>query len=152
MSKAEITEIPAVGKNFYVMCKKCETDRYHIVLAHKSSRSAKIKCEVCGSQKSFSLPKVQERKSSKPAGSKAPTSRKVVSEESRRSQHHAEYENLLKQHDATPTQKYSMKSKFELNHKVDHPKFGLGLIRNVQIEKIEVVFADEVRVLVHNRQ
>ncbi len=153
------TELPAVAKNFYTLCKKCEAERYHVVLAHTSEKSAKIKCEVCGSVKSYTLPKA--RKASTTSAAKAPGAAKTGtgrggrrgknSEESRRAAHQSEYEGLLQTHDAKPTQAYSMKGKFELNHKLNHPKFGLGVIRAIQQDKIEVVFQDEIRSLIHNR-
>ncbi len=147
-----ITELPPVAKSFYTLCKKCEAERYHVVLAHTSEKSAKIKCEVCGSQKSYSLPKASKpRAAAKPGAAKPAGRRGKNSEESRRAAHIAEYEALLQSNDAKPTQTYSMKARFEANHKLDHPKFGLGVIRAIQPEKIEVVFQDEVRSLIHNR-
>lgn len=151
------TELPPVAKSFYTLCKKCEAERYHVVLAHTSEKSAKIKCEVCGSQKSYTLPKAKKASTSsasstaKTPGVKAPGRRGKNSEESRRASHLAEYESLLQANDSSPTQTYSMKTKFENNHKLNHPKFGLGIIRVAQPEKIEVVFQDEVRSLIHNR-
>lgn len=149
------TELPPVAKSFYTLCKKCEAERYHVVLAHTSERSAKIKCEVCGSQKSYTLPKAGAKSSavtkSSTGAPKAPGRRGKNSEESRRAAHQAEYETLLQTYDANPTQSYNMKAKFEANHKLNHPKFGLGVIRISQPEKIEVVFQDEVRSLIHNR-
>lgn len=146
----EIKEIPAVGKSFYVPCKKCGTDRYHIVLAHKTERSAKIKCEVCGSQKSYSLPKAQVRRNTSGLTA-ARAAKAAASESAKRNSHTAEYEKLLNTDDSKPAQTYNMRIRFELHHKLQHPKFGLGVVRAVQSDKIEVVFQDEVRNLVHNR-
>ncbi|MGE5084935.1 MAG: hypothetical protein ACM3MG_01440, partial [Bacillota bacterium] len=53
--------LPPVAKSFFAFCKKCDADRYHVVLAHTSATSAKIKCEICGSQKTYSLPKTQTK-------------------------------------------------------------------------------------------
>ncbi|MFN8945822.1 MAG: hypothetical protein ACK5WZ_14495, partial [Pseudobdellovibrionaceae bacterium] len=58
----ELTQLPSVAKSFFAFCKKCDADRYHVVLAHTSDKSAKLKCEVCKSIKSWSLPKAQEKK------------------------------------------------------------------------------------------
>ena len=126
--------------------KKCEAERYHTVLAHTGPTKAKIKCEVCGAQRTYTLPKVQARRPT--TGTKP---RRAVSESSRRMNHQAEYEQLLQANEKAPTQNYNMKTGFQLNHKLQHPKFGLGIIRTAQPDKIEVVFADEVRTLIHNR-
>ena len=143
-------QLPAVASDFYTYCKKCDSERYHKVLAHTSSTSAKIKCEVCASTKKYSLPKAPSA-SRKAAGAALAARNKVARESARRTSHTAEYEALLQNNESTPTQAYNMKGKFELNHKLQHPKFGLGFIRAIQPDKIEVVFPDEVRTLIHNR-
>ena len=60
--------LPPVAKSFYTFCKKCDVDRYHMVLAHTSSTTAKIECEVCHSRKTYSLPKT---------GSSSPSARRL---------------------------------------------------------------------------
>lgn len=154
-----MSELPAVAKNVHTFCKKCNADRYHVVIAHKTAKSAKVKCEVCGGHKTYTLPKVP-----KPPAVKGPVSavglipdkkprvsRKPLSEEARRSHHLAEYEGLIQKAESNDAIAYSTKGTFKLNQKLQHPKFGLGLIRVVFQDKIEVFFPDEVRNLVHNR-
>jgi hypothetical protein len=143
-----VNQLPAVAKSFFAFCKKCDAERYHVVIAHTTSRSAKIKCEVCGSTKSYSLPKAPG--AAKP-GAKV-TRPRAGTETARRSSHNAEYAHLLSAHEAAKETTYSIKGKFKVNEKISHPKFGLGLVRGVQPEKVEVIFADEVRNLVHNRE
>lgn len=137
-------QLPPVAKSIFVDCKKCEAERWHKVLAHTSATSAKLQCEVCGSKKAFSLAK---------AGSKAKTPRKtgeaVMSRS--RSAHNDEYQSLLSEHSKADTSPYNMRMKFDSKGKLEHPKFGVGVIRNVIGDRIEVVFSDEVRMLVHNR-
>lgn len=141
--------LPAVAKSFFTFCKKCDADRYHVVMAHTSSKTAKMKCEVCGSVKNYSLPKTGDLTSTGKALTGAAAARRKASDSSRKSSHKNEYEMLMsKEVETTP---YSMKSKFEKNQKLDHPKFGLGFIKDAQKDKIEVIFAEEVKTLIHNR-
>ena len=140
--------LPPVAKSFYAFCKKCDADRYHVVLAHTSSTSAKIKCEICGSQKAFSLPKAQTKTGKALTGAAAKKREQTMN--SRKSSHRNEYDMLMATEGAS-TATYSMKGKFAKNTKLDHPKFGMGFIKDSQSDKIEVVFADEVRTLIHNR-
>jgi len=142
-----VNQLPPVAKSFFTFCKKCNADRYHVVLAHTTSKTAKIKCEVCGSQKSYSLPKAAGA-----AGKAKVTRPRAGSETARRSSHNAEYETLLNTYEKSKETSYSIKAKFKKNEKINHPKFGVGIVRDVQPEKVEVVFADEVRNLVHNRE
>jgi hypothetical protein len=144
-----VNQLPPVAKSFFTLCKKCDSDRYHTVLAHTTSRTAKIKCEVCGSQKSYSLPK---KAAATGTGAAKVTRTSTRSETARRTSHNNEYATLLETHEKKAPVTYSIKGKFEKNQKIEHPKFGLGVVRDVQNEKVEVIFADEVRNLVHNRE
>ncbi|NUN04689.1 MAG: hypothetical protein HUU57_02905 [Bdellovibrio sp.] len=140
--------LPPVAKSFFAFCKKCDADRYHVVLAHTTSTSAKIKCEICGSLKTFSLPKAQTRTGKPLTGAAAKKREQTMN--SRKSSHRNEYDMLMANEKAA-TATYSMKGKFEKNTKLDHPKFGMGFIKEAMSDKIEVVFEDEVRTLIHNR-
>lgn len=140
--------LPAVAKTIFVFCKKCDADRYHVVLAHTSSTSAKIKCEICGSQKTYSLPKAQSRTAKPLTGAAAKKREQTIN--SRRSSHKNEYAMLMADESA-PVETYNMRGKFAKNVKLDHPKFGMGYIKEALDDKIEVVFEDEVRSLIHNR-
>lgn len=140
--------LPPVAKSFFAFCKKCDADRYHVVLAHTSATSAKIECEICHSKKTFSLPKAQTR-TGKPLTGAAAKKREATLN-SRKSSHRNEYEMLMS-NETAQVSNYNMKSKFEKNTKLQHPKFGMGFIKEAQPDKIEVVFEDEVRTLIHNR-
>lgn len=142
-------ELPAVAKTVYLECKKCEAERYHVVLAHTSATAAKVKCEVCGSTKTYKLPSAKKAAAPKAAKVAKPGAKPRATRVSKADEHRNEYEKLL----AAPgdAQKYNMKAAFKVNSKVDHPKFGVGIIRSALPDKIEVVFQDEVRNLVHNR-
>ncbi len=140
--------LPPVAKSIFTFCKKCDADRYHVVLAHTSATSAKVKCEICNSTKTFSLPKAQS-KTGKPLTGAAAKKREQTAN-ARRSSHRNEYDMLMSDESAKVVS-YSMKEKFEKNQKLKHPKFGMGFIRDALNDKIEVVFEDEIRTLVHNR-
>lgn len=143
--------LPPVAKSFYTLCKKCEGDRYHRVLAHKTSTSAKIECEICKSVKTYSLPKT---------GSDAPSARRLSGAAatnaakkaaSSAKSHTGQYEifnsnNMGKE--ATP---YSIKGNFKESQKLNHVKFGIGFVVKAYQDKVDVIFTDEVRTLMHNR-
>lgn len=143
---AEENVLPPVAKSVFIACKKCGEDRYHTVVAHTSATSAKVKCEVCGAQKTHKF--VTTAKKAKAPGEK--TTRVSRARANKADEHKAEYEKMLSAVDG-PAVKYDMKTLFETNQKLNHPKFGVGVIRMSLPDKIEVVFQDEVRNLVHNR-
>ena len=137
--------LPAVASRFFTECKKCGAERYHIVLAHTTAKSAKIECEVCHSKKAYKLPSDKPKKVSGAAAA-----RKAQAAETRKSAHSKEYTQLVGSAKGE-AQGYNMKTKFSAHQIIKHPKFGVGVIRASMPEKVEVIFEDEVRMLVHNR-
>lgn len=140
---AEMT-LPAVAKSFFTMCKKCEAERYHRVLAHTSSTSAKIECEICKSRKTYSLPKAGVAR-------KAPSTGKARTTV-RRSSHADEYNQLMMNRGSEKGLAFNIRTKYELDQKIDHPKFGAGFVKNVQMDRMDVMFQDELKTLMHNKQ
>lgn len=140
--------LPPVAKSFSTDCKKCGEERYHTVIAHTTSKSAKMKCEICGATKTYKIGVVAKPKKV-PGAAKA--AREAGVKAAKATAHRTEFDKLVAINDQ-PSKKYNMKAKFDLNDKLEHPKFGTGIIRLSLQDKIEVVFQDEVRSLVHNRQ
>ena len=143
-----LTEIPAVARNIHLFCKKCDCDRYHVVVAHLTPTSAKVKCEVCGSQKTFRLPKAAKapkKAASKTASGKPRASRKSEPDSA------TVWADLKTQIGTDRIQPYNMKTKFSLANAIEHPKFGIGFVTGSTNEKIEVMFQEGGRALVHNR-
>jgi len=144
---SETESLPPVAKSFHTHCKKCEADRYHTVVAHTSATSAKLKCEICGASSTYKLPKAGS--GAKRALTGAAAKRKEAAASAKKNAHSDEYNQLMSAHGDISN--YNMKAKFNANSKIKHPKFGMGFIKSAQVDKIEVVFEDEVRQLVHNR-
>ncbi len=133
--------MPEVASNIYVPCKKCETDRYHKVLSHSTATSAKIQCEVCAKKSTFKLPKPKKAKSTKPRKPKAGATPAGPT-----------WEDLNKSIGADKAQPYSMTKLFGNKAAIKHPTFGLGYVTMSTPSKIEVVFEDGPKALIHNKQ
>jgi len=149
-SPVSLTELPAVARNIHLPCKKCECDRYFVVLAHTSATSAKVKCEVCGATKVFKLAKAaktqEPRKASgSGAAAKARASKKAVVDSV------AIWNELKTQIGTDKIVPYNMKARFALANAINHPEFGIGFVTNATNEKIDVAFEEGGRSLVHNR-
>ena len=137
--------LPPVAKSFFTFCKKCDSDRYHTVLTHTSEKSAKIECEVCHSKKTYTLPKVGVKKAT--TAKKSGTTRVP-----RKSSSHADlYNQLIMNRGSETGVPFSIRTKFELDQKIDHPKFGAGFVKTVQLDRIDVMFEDELKTLIHNK-
>lgn len=136
-----ITELPAVAQNVFIACKKCEAERYHKVLAHTSPTSAKVQCEVCGSKKTFKLAKPKAPKKTRPKSKK----------DGKAGQMAVPGWAALKEQLGGSGSAYKMGDFYKINTPIEHPKFGLGFIVLATPQRIDVVFEDGQRSLVHNR-
>ncbi|MEZ4873545.1 MAG: hypothetical protein R2827_15150 [Bdellovibrionales bacterium] len=131
-----IQELPPVAENPLFACKKCDSNRFFKIIAHKNERSAKLECEVCGAKKSFTIKKPKKKGTT--------TRKRTVSTK-------MQWDDLNKEHDTENVIRYTMKGTFLADSVLDHPKFGVGFVTESTPAKITVIFEDEVRELVHNR-
>jgi uncharacterized Zn finger protein len=149
MSEIEnLTELPAVARNIHLDCKKCGVERFHVVLAHTTATSAKVKCEVCGATRTFKLPKAAKAPAAKKTASGKPRATKSKKNEPSSADVWADLKTQIGTDRIVP---YSMRQKFTLANAIEHPKFGLGFVTSATNEKIEVMFQEGGRALVHNR-
>lgn len=137
-----LNSLPPVARKVFYPCKKCEVERYQVVLAHTSSKAAKLECEVCHTKNTLKM----EDSSAKKATGKVKTGSK-----STRGSHKVRWEQLTQNSQKEPTP-YNMKKAFEVESLIDHPKFGIGVVTALTDSSIQVVFEDQERSLVHNRQ
>ena len=140
----DLKELPAVARNISLMCKKCGVERFHVVLAHTNSTTAKVQCEVCKAKKTF---KLAVAKAAKPPKKKVFGAKKSV----KKLDLAAEWSKMKDQIGLEKLQPYNMKTKFSNSVAIEHPKFGIGFISLVTNEKIDVTFQEARISLVHNR-
>lgn len=135
-------KLPDVAKKVYYPCKKCEVDRYQVVISHTGPNGARLECEVC---KTKNLYKLEE-----PKRPRTSTAVKKKSTRSKGASHTTKWTQLRDANSEKPTA-YNMKKGFEVGAALDHPKFGLGFVVESNGQAIQVLFEDESRQLVHNR-
>ena len=80
--------LPPVAKKVSYYCKKCDSERYHVVLAHKSTIAAQIQCEVGNSKKTY---KITEPKKGKTMAKK----KKTATRKTAAATHKATYEDCV---------------------------------------------------------
>ncbi len=137
--------LPPVAKSFFTFCKKCDSDRYHTVLTHTSATSAKIECEVCHSKKTYNLPKAGGTTAKKSTGAKPGVKR------ASRQTHADEFQALMLNYGHEKGVPFNIRTKFSIDQKIDHAKFGPGFVKKVMIDRMDVLFEDEVKTLMHNK-
>lgn len=132
-----------VGKEVLSYCNKCKLTLAHIIVTMKSDTSiGKVQCKTCTGTHAYKDPSNVKASKTK-GGKKAKKSTqdsvsdiwmdKVASSNSK-------------------SQKYSIKTKFELGDIIDHPKFGPGVIdKLIDADKIQVIFRHDIKTLIHNK-
>ena len=146
-----MAELPRVATNFFTLCNKCQQDRYHKVLAHVTSTAAKIECEVCHSKKNYTK-KSQSISKGLNVAKKAARTRKPKSAEAIADAANEKFRGLLEKAGDSKAEPYRMNSTYAIDMKIEHPKFGVGVVTAAWMDKIEVTFEDASRQLVQNRK
>ena len=136
------------GGEIDALCGKCELDLAHTILAMVGPKVIKVRCNTCNNEHQFRG--IQPlMKSSSPAakragvGSPGKTKAAVVT---------VTWDEQFRAKDLTKAKKYSTRETFVVDDVVDHPTFGLGLVRAVRGDKVEVAFKQNDKVLVHGKQ
>lgn len=142
MTMTTANELPPVARKLYVACKKCGVDRYHTVIAHLTSASAKVECEVCKGKRTYKIEEPKMAKAKKAAGVKKVSVKSLATQ----------YEELKNKSSGASPKPYNMRESFVVDTPISHPKFGVGYVVQVSAIAIEVLFEDGTKSLVHNRQ
>jgi len=136
-----------VGKEILSYCNKCKLTLAHIIVTMKTLNEAdKVMCKTCKGTHAFKDPSTKTSKrvtALKPTGARKTqkTSEPVADIWSRE----------MYQSKATPSP-YSIKAKYQKGDVITHPTFGDGIVeKNIDSNKIEVLFKDDFRILVHNK-
>lgn len=139
---ASKTETPEAGKEILSYCTKCKIDLAHTIVAMSGDRVVKVECKTCNGTHQYRAPKgVTER---------APKKARISKEAALSVSIEGEWQRLMDTHQNKPFKKYSMQSNFQLGDKINHGKFGDGIISKVIYpNKIEIIFKNEIKLLIH---
>ena len=130
------SEVPVVGGELDSYCSHCKRSTLHTVVSMLREVPAKVLCKVCDARHQYNPIIVKE--SRKKHGRILPKTRALWEEAL------SSVDSKVLPYDATLT--------YQVEQVVDHPHFGKGVIvRTYEQFKMEVLFEDQVRRLVHNR-
>lgn len=136
-----------VGGNVDSWCGRCNLMLAHTVEAMVGDKPARVHCNTCGAQHNYKPFKpgeaprqVREREERGPRGPQPGQARA------------SHYQELLKGRERAMARRYSPKETFKPGDLVEHPSFGLGVATALKdATKIEILFEDGAKVLVHGR-
>ncbi len=132
-----------IGNEIVSHCGKCKSDTLHLITAVNGAQIEKVLCKICLSYHRFRTPKnsipnhSQHKKNTMTTKKKRSISAKKA----------AEIISL----DPEDAIEYQMTLSYDVDAKISHKIFGLGIVKNIiDSQKIEVLFKDKERILVQN--
>ena len=133
-----------VGSYIVTRCSRCNNDMNHVVVAKGADGNvARVKCLVCSSEHNY--------KSAKKISLSTPKVRKVTPTGTRSSSVKLFEEAKQSSVNKVPVN-YNITEMYVKGTLLQHPNWGQGVVFKVYDNKVDVVFQDSIRTLVHNRK
>jgi len=136
----------AVGKDVFAVCGKC-ADEWHVIVALSSGRITKVQCKVCMAYHRYKVPEGEVR-----VDRAAASTRRTVGAKRSASKTIDPGTSVVEADMSRPVRNYAMSETFEPGDRVDHPKFGHGVVETTPSPgKMTVHFPSGRRTLAHSR-
>lgn len=123
-----------------------------VVVAKDGPKIVKVQCKTCKKEHGYRPAKgVKDPALKKPSGAtaKSPSERKTVSQSV---PVEAEWKKLVLESKNSNKINYTIRQKLNQGDLVAHPSFGEGVVTKIiHPDKAEIIFRDDVRVLIHSR-
>jgi hypothetical protein len=126
-------------------CTRCRTVMNHTIVAMVGEKVVRVQCNTCNGIHNYK-PAAEQKTSAKSVSPRKPAaprkSRKDPGAADRE-----EWESLFPTMKSEQAIAYEMTGKFKLKDLVKHPVFGLGVVKSVVPNKIEVLFREGKKLL-----
>ena len=140
---AAVTEV-AVGKDVFSVCGKCG-DEWHVIVAMDGRKITKVQCKLCMGYHRYKPPEGEQRVDG------AEVRRRTVGSKRKPSTQSAGHP-VVQADLSRPVRTYAMSETYEPGDRIDHPKFGHGVVEvTSQPGKMMVHFPSGRRTLAHGR-
>lgn len=137
-----------IGKNVDSWCTRCKLVLTHTVEAMVEGKITRVHCNTCRGRHAYRA----EPPGARSAGGRV-RARQISGEtSSEQKTRPTEYEVLMGGRTAAAARPYATSSRFKVREIISHATFGLGAVTAERDNiRIDVLFADRARVLVHGR-
>ena len=150
----------AVGKDVEAACRKCG-EVWHVIVAVEGGKITRVQCKECMAYHRYRPPEGEERVDAEPKPKKVVAARKPSSSRkpaattsaAKSGGKKATHDEPLVEPDLSrPIRLYKMSESYEPGDRVEHPKFGQGVVELLSGPgKMTVFFEDGRRTLAHHR-
>ena len=132
-----------VARDLVTRCNRCKLELSHVVVFHNQEGIVeKVKCKTCGSEHKY-------RPDKKKTPSK--TGRKKKRTVTKKKDFAIEFQELSEKFNEKEPLQYRISGLFEKDDVIDHKTFGMGFVKNVTYQKMEVAFFEGPRTLACGR-
>ncbi len=151
-----VKEAPKVGKEIDGWCTRCKLVLTHTIEAVANGKITRVHCKTCRGQHAYRADAPGAKTAAARPGAKSPSRSRTSSATSRRNDPAAtlasQYASLLRGRTAAQAQPYKTTGRYKVTELIAHPTFGVGAVTGErESTKIDVLFVDGPRVLVHGR-
>lgn len=135
-----MTNSYSAGEDIESWCTKCKMELEHTIVAMVGNLPKRVKCNTCNSEHNYRSKPARKSNTGASGQKKKPLGKS-----------YKDYLTLLTETDRSNSREYNIKNTFKENDVIEHPKFGTGLVQSIiKSNKIEVIFKDGPRLLIHN--
>lgn len=139
------------GGNVDAWCGKCNLMLAHTIEAMVDGTIKRVHCNTCMSQHAYRGYAPGEGGAA-PRAPRQPKERAPSPRKAGAPVRASDYDNYMKGRDAGDARRYSPKVRFNAGEVIEHPKFGTGVATAIKDGgKVEILFPDGPRVLIHGR-
>jgi hypothetical protein len=136
---------PAIGKDVDSWCTRCRMLLAHTIEAVVNGRITRVHCNTCGGQHVY-RPRPPGEGSEGRARQRRADGARATAKPVR------DHATLLRGRDPSSARGYASTERFKDGELIRHPTFGLGVVISLKdANKIEVLFADGSKTLIHRR-
>jgi len=135
---------PSPGDHIESHCTRCRALMNHTLIALVDNRPVRVKCNTCGGEHAYRMPKAPAAATQRSAARKTPPRVKADPAVALRE----EWTAQMAGKDPASARAYGMDVKFTAGGLLRHPSFGLGVVlQDCGDRKIEVMFETGKKVL-----
>jgi Zn ribbon nucleic-acid-binding protein len=127
----------------YCPSPRCKADTTHTIISMYEDEVRRVQCVVCGEVHAYRKPRGDSAEEASDAVPKRSAPRRATWDDALARASEADLANC---------RPYSVRDAYEEGDVVFHPKFDVGFVSDLLPDnKVEILFRDEARILVHNR-
>jgi hypothetical protein len=135
----------SAGDHIDARCTRCREVTNHTIVAMIEERVVRVQCNICGGIHNYHGPKKEKESTSSKASKASPAPRRARGGLTADQREWLEFQESV---DPQPARQYAMGHCYQVDELIDHPVFGLGVVRAVvKPNKMEVLFKDGRKLL-----